>query len=299
MSYDISTIQPKWGTPTWRAWYVRKWGIQPMAGGSPDEGGGGDDAGAEGEGGAGELYDMSTVPDELREHLEPIVKDIQGNVTRNFQEHAEQRKAWEPYQNLNLNDYEPEDLSNLLEFAEMANDPDQFRAWWESVGDDNGWTDELNPIDDDDSDDDDLDDSDDDDGIDTQQLVETFKQMIDERVEPLQQDVQTRYEQELLSEASELLNERVEALKEEHGEFDEEIVYTLALNHEGEPDALEKGLQDYQNLVNKIQADTLGGKVNSPSPPEGEGTPNTNGSLPISFDEAAAAARDRMAAAQS
>lgn len=63
------------------------------------------------------LYDLSTVPEELRDSVAPILKEIEGNATKKFQQHADFRRQWEPYEELGIHELDPEGLGNLLEFA--------------------------------------------------------------------------------------------------------------------------------------------------------------------------------------
>ncbi len=63
------------------------------------------------------LYDLSTVPEEYRSHVEQVAKDIDRNVNAKFQEHADFRKQWEPFQELGLHEYDPEGVGALLHLA--------------------------------------------------------------------------------------------------------------------------------------------------------------------------------------
>jgi hypothetical protein len=73
------------------------------------------------------LYDLSTVPEEYRSHVEQHLKDIERNANKRFQEAAEYRKAWEPYESLGINEVDPEGLSALMEFAQAIADPESAR----------------------------------------------------------------------------------------------------------------------------------------------------------------------------
>jgi hypothetical protein len=73
------------------------------------------------------LYDLSTVPEEYRSHVEQHLKDIERNANAKFQEHAEFRKSWEPYAELGLNDVDPEGVAALMEFAQALSDPESAR----------------------------------------------------------------------------------------------------------------------------------------------------------------------------
>lgn len=73
------------------------------------------------------LYDLSSVPEEYRSHVERIAKDIDRNVNAKLQEAADYRKSWEPYQELGLHEYDPQGLSGLMQFAEALSDPQTAR----------------------------------------------------------------------------------------------------------------------------------------------------------------------------
>lgn len=73
------------------------------------------------------LYDLSTVPEEYRSHVERIAEDINRNANAKFQEAAEYRKAWEPYEKLGINEVDPDGLTALLEFAQEISNPDTAR----------------------------------------------------------------------------------------------------------------------------------------------------------------------------
>jgi hypothetical protein len=73
------------------------------------------------------LYDLSTVPEEYRSHVEQHLKDIERNANAKFQEHAEYRKSWEPYSTLGITDVPPDSLGALLEFAQQLADPESAR----------------------------------------------------------------------------------------------------------------------------------------------------------------------------
>src|SRR3954465_2872880 len=99
----------------------------PAPGAQPDA------AGGEGQGqGAstdnlGLHPDLSNVPEGIRSQVEALLKEYDGNVTWKFQEAAEYTKQCEPYQNLGINELEPDELSDLMAFREIASDPDSFR----------------------------------------------------------------------------------------------------------------------------------------------------------------------------
>lgn len=282
MSKD--NVQPSytWGSPEWAQAYFDTHGYPPMAGADGE----GEGAGGEGQGESHSegLYNLESVPEDYRPHVEKIAKEIDANVTRKFQEAAQYRDQWEPYEKLGINEYEPEALEQLLAFAEIANDENTFRQWWNDVGQEYGF---LNENDDTDDVDDLFNDDDD--------FEAKLEAKLEERLGPLYQRELEREEQERIAEAEALIDQAIEALKNEHGDFNEQVVYKLALAYDG-PDAIQQAFKEYQELVSNTEKETVTNKGNAPTPPEGSGPANTNQKLPTSFDEASAMATERLKA---
>lgn len=81
----------------------------------PDEG--------QGRGDTTGLYDLSSIDDPaIRSHVERIAKDIDRNVQAKFQEHAEFRKSFEPFQEMGLQEQDPDAVRKVLELAHMLGD---------------------------------------------------------------------------------------------------------------------------------------------------------------------------------
>lgn len=98
--------------------------VQPEVSEAPME------AVSEGQGNApyGEYLDK--LPEDIRESVEPVFKEWDANVTKRFQEAADFRKTWEPFQDLGLTDVPREELENLIALRELAeSNPDGFDAW--------------------------------------------------------------------------------------------------------------------------------------------------------------------------
>lgn len=267
-----------WGSPQWQHDYFMIHGFYPIAGGESEDTSAATDQGGD----SGGLYDLNSVPEDYRPHVEKIAKEIDANVTRKFQEAAQYKSQWEPYEQLGINEYEPEQLEQLLTFAEIANDPDSFKEWWTNVGNEYGFMEQN----------DDVDDIDVDDDNDPAELVEA---LLEEKLGPLYQKELEREEQARIAEAEEMIDREVAALKEQHGDFNEDIIYKLALAHEGN-DAIQKAFQEYQELVSNTEKQTVTDKSNPPVVPEGPGAANTNQNVPTNFDEASAMAKERMKA---
>jgi hypothetical protein len=84
----------------------------------------------EGQGQAPYAEYLDKLPEDIRGDVEPVFKDWDANVTKRFQEAAEFRKQWEPFQDLGLTDVPRDELENLIALRELAaNDPEQFDSW--------------------------------------------------------------------------------------------------------------------------------------------------------------------------
>jgi hypothetical protein len=99
----------------------------PAAAGDGGAGGAGDG----GDGASGPIpWDLSSVSEELRPHVEAALKGVEGGVTKRFQEHADFRKQWEPYAGVEgLSEISPEDMARLVAFHQTASDEQQFEQW--------------------------------------------------------------------------------------------------------------------------------------------------------------------------
>lgn len=245
-----------------------------------------------GQGGSNDsLYDLESVPEDYRPHVERIAKEMEGNVTRKFQEAADQRKEWTPYEELGIKDYQPEDIEQLLQFAEIASDENLFKEWWKEVGSEYGFIDSIQgEVDDDD------DFEDDDDDVDPQQLLD---ELLDQKLAPFLEKERQSEEQQLIEEAESQIESELKALKDEHGEFDEDAVLSLALAHGDEDNPIAKGFEDYARIVGDTESNTITRKVNSPEPPEGPGKPNTHQPNPTDWNEVKDMARERLRASAS
>lgn len=222
------------------------------------------------------LYpDLTALPEDVRDIVTPLLKQMEGNITKKFTEAAEYRKQWEPYQELGLNDVEPDDLKDLLAFREIAGDEDRFKEWLTAVSQELGLNSEQSPQ------------GDPSEGGDLQQ---TIAQALDQRLSPIEKAFQASQEAQALAQAESLIDSKLKALKGEHGDFDDDTVCQLALAYEGE-DAIERGYADYERLVGVVEKNFLDGKLRQPETPEQGGRPATQAQEITSFEDAKVAAK--------
>ena len=245
---------------------------------------------------------LNSVPEDYRPHVEPYLKAIEGNANEKFREHAEYRKQWEPYEELNLTEYDPQGLSQLIEFAETVFDPENpeaFKEWWNAVGQQQGYISELadqyGGVED--EEDSDWDEDEGLEGLDLETFKEAINELLDERLAPIQQQEYERQQSAAVEEANTEIDQEIEALKQEYGDFDEQAVYRFAYALSDQYDnPIQAGFQEYQKLVANIENETVNGKLDAPAPPEsGEGPANTSIQAPTEFADANRMARERLA----
>jgi hypothetical protein len=222
------------------------------------------------------LYpDLSAVSPDVREIVDPLLKQFEGNVTRKFQEAADFRKQWEPFQELGIQDVDPDELRELLAFRELASDPDQFKSWYEAVGKEMGLTPEaMQPAAP---------------AADPAGLEQTLAKLLDERLGPIENAYKAQEEQARLAQAESFVQSKLDELSAEHGEFDSDAVCQLALAYEG-ADAIERGFADYQRLVGQVEKTVFEQKLNQPDAPAQGGRPATQVAPITDFGEAKKAA---------
>jgi hypothetical protein len=246
--------------------------VQPEGG----EGGAGPEAN-----GSNELFDLNSVPEELRQYVDPIVKQIQGNVTQRFQEHADFRKQWEPFTEVDgLQDVPAERLQELLQFNQIASDPEQFDGWMvqylQALGeaepdrleglfdkfDEAGLfgDEEGDPSGDPESD-----------GGDMRSVL---RELLEEELGPIKERLSSQDEEAGIEQAQQQIRAEIDQVKARHKEsFGEELsddqlkdMTKLAHAYDGADDAIEKAYQDYLRITGQAQGDLVDEKLGQPQP---------------------------------
>ena len=246
--------------------------------------------GAEGQGEQQEsvaagLYPLDGVPEELRPYMEQQLRRIDGNITKKFQEHSDYRRRWEPYEQIEgFSDMPPEDVAALIQFAQMASDPQQFQQWlgqaiettgfvpenipqeaWNEIGQRNGWLDDTgapatesgqqeSPV---------------------EQLTQVMQELLDQRLGPIEESVVQSQQEAAYQRASEEIASELEQLHGEFGEFDDEAVAQMAYVYAQGPDALRRGLEDYLRVTGQSQSSLIDSKLGQPNGALSGGRPDT------------------------
>jgi hypothetical protein len=225
--------------------------------------GGGQDGGQQG--GGHPSWDVDRYPADLRDFATEVLRDHDGDVTKRFQQHAEYRKQWEPFEKINgLRDVDPEDLQGLLQFHQQISTPEGQQAFmdnmlsqveedqWAQIGQENGW----------------LDDEDQGDGYDDEDqgnegMLSKIQELLDQRLGPVEEWTQQQEQRQAEQEIDQTIDKELADLHEQYGEFDDDTVQALALLYDGE-DALQQGLAKFFEIQGDSQQDLIGRKTNQP-----------------------------------
>lgn len=238
----------------------------------PTEGQGGEatDSGSD-------LYDLNSVDPEVRELLAPHLKAVEGNVTKKFQGYSEKLKAWEPYQELGLQDINPEEVKQLLDFAQLANDDGQFNQWLKSAAEERGlFNDET---------------AEDDLGVEDLEGLspEKVQEIVAEQMAPMQERFQAQEQEQLVQEAGKQIESSLEAIRKDNPDLPEgaeDAIVKLAYSYADENgDPIAKGFEDYQNLVGQGEKGLFDKKSQQPQSPEGPGAAATGADKITSFSD--------------
>lgn len=233
-------------------------------------------------------WDLSSAPEELRPYLAQELKRIEGGITPKLQEAAELRKQFGHLAEMEgFSDVPQEELQELLQFRQMVQDPEQFEQWWSSIGEELGFF----AGDDDAGDDGDYDSA----ASTVPPEVEQTLQQMQEQMQQLQQALAQQQGQTAEQQALQKIESDLSTLKEQHGEFDEDAVCSLAMAYDNDPDAIMKGFADYQRITGKAQTALVEGKEATPGGrPLSGGGADTSPEPVNGFGEARSLALARM-----
>lgn len=231
------------------------------------------------------LYDLSAAPAELRPYLEAELKKVEANVTRKFQEGAEYRKRMEPFEALTEAGIEPEELQQLLRFRDIANNEEEFAAWWNHVGDQLGlFADDAEQSPQAEAEPDAL----------MQRIEQLLEQRLEQRLAPITQRFEAQDRTQAVQEQGQQIDAELDSLEQQHGEFDRDAVCQLALAYDT-PDAIERAFGDYQRLIGAAESGLVQRKQEQPDSPEMGGRPATGAEPITTFEQASSLARKRLA----
>jgi hypothetical protein len=241
---------------------------------------------------------LDSVAPEIREQVEPLFKEFDGNVTKKFQEHAEYRKGWAPFEELGVNELDPQQLKGLLDFANLAKNPEQFSQWWKAAGEEMGLFEKFTA----ETEGDGLSGLED---LSKEEIAELIDQKVAEKLGPVEQTVQQEKEDRMAAQANDEVAKAMEAIRsgnsqlfegedEDHQGKVEQRIARLAYAYSEDPklspaEMIQKGFEDYQEMIGQSKAEGEAGlfaeKANQPKPPEGPGGADMSPEKITSFDQ--------------
>lgn len=224
---------------------------------------------------------LNRIPEELREQVEPVFKEWDGNTTRKFQEASEYRKQWEPYEKVGVSRTSPEAVDWALQFYRALENPQAIQQWYDAYAQENGLTpqqaaeqqsqqqppgeqlfaDYQDPS-----------------------ITQALERQLQQHLSPIQQQLEkfSSWQQQQETQAREqaamnVIEGQLGDLEKKHGDqFNREWVDKFVANYiESDPhNAVHRAWDDYQNMVNQISKSALQSKVDAPAPAESGGIPN-------------------------
>ncbi len=237
----------------------------------------------EGQGAAGDApyaeY-LNRIPEEVRGQVEPVFKEWDANTTRRFQEQAEYRKQWEPYEQLGVQNLSQDQVQWAMQFMSALDSPQTIKDWYQTYAQANGLSEaekqqqaqqaqQAQP---------DLASYDQFGGYEDPAQIQN---LLKEQLGPLQQELQAlaawrqqQDQQKQLQEAERLIESQKSDLRTKHPEeYNEEAISKLVAQYVStDPlNAVPRAFADWQQIRGDIEKATLQSKVNQPPPPESGG----------------------------
>lgn len=231
---------------------------------------------------------LDRIPEEAREHVEPVFRDWDSNVTRRFQEAAEFRKSWEPYEELGVKQRTPEEVQWDLQIAQAARDnPQALREWLDQTYGPSTPQQQAETLE-----------------AYVDPTIQQLEQILTSKLSPLEQRLQAfsqwQEQQEFAqrrAEADRFVEGQMKELEQKHPtEFNRQAIEKLVVQYiQNDPrNAVPRAFADWQAIRGQIEKDTLQGKLNQPKPAEGGGMVNAAVDAPKTLAEAGAAALEQI-----
>lgn len=253
--------------------------VQPSGQGDPaaaqsqvqPEGQGREDSNATG------LYDLSSVPEEYRSHVERIAKDIDRNVQAKLQEAAQFRKDWAPFDELGVRDLGADNVGALVALAQALASEDTAQSAVLELARAVGLT---------------VDESD----GEPQEEVDPLQarlEALEAREAQRQQEVATQQE------LTRLQQEWAEVEKEHGRPFDQEesnLLISLADRFDNEAEPIKAAFTLFNQIAGFGEKRLVRSKANEPRAAEPAGSASTAVTPPQTFEEAKAALVERRRA---
>jgi hypothetical protein len=251
----------------------------------------------EGQGGeaTGGLFDsyLQTVPEQAREAAETWFRDTSKGLDSKLEEAAEFRKAWEPYQNVELlRQYEPNELAELLGWHQQVKQEDGYREFIANAAAELG----LTP-----AEEKELEAAEADGELSRAEIEQLITQQAEARVAPLAERLEQWETERAVDAEDQNIRSEFERLESEHtislSKDQKAIVLDLGMNHQGQGSWVQAGFDRFRSMTTEAQKAFVEEKAKAPpSALEAGGVERFKPSM--TFDEAAARTKERLRQSQ-
>lgn len=218
----------------------------------------------QGEEGSGSPYDsyLSRIPEQVRGEVEPVFKDWDANVSRKFQEAADFRKEWEPYQELGVQQVPPDEMQWHLTFRDaLQNNPQAVVDWAREFAQERGISLEQ-AVQEAQQQDTGLDEF----GSFDQQALQTHLAPLQQQMEQITAYIEQQQQQAALSQAQQQVEKQLDELKAQHpNEYvREEVELFLDRHRDKGLQAVQAAFADAQKWKAQLQKQFVESKANVP-----------------------------------
>lgn len=234
---------------------------------------------------------LNRIPEDVRSDVEPVFRDWDSNTTRRFQESADYKRQWEPFEDLGVNKREPAEVEWAMQFVDALQNPNAIRDWYSEYAKQNGLSAAQQ------------------DQLEEEYTDPSVKAMIEQTMQSqlgpvasqLAEIAQWRDAQERQAreeQAMSRIQSEMNDLKAKHPDvFNEQMVEKLLPQYiDSDPEhAVSRAFADWQAMQSQIQTAWTDGKVNQPpaamSGGSADGSPEPITSLRQAADAAMAQLR--------
>lgn len=239
--------------------------------------------------------------------LEGIPEQFHGTLTERLtakdaelnKAHQQKVEGWKPYEDLGLRDVDPQVIGSYLDFgntlaAAGQGDAQALQAiqeWWTGIGNELGFAQE-NGAEQQDGDASDLLD------MSPDQLQQIVGQQVAEGLNPILERMEQQEQQQALAAAEQEVSDQVAALRKDNPELTDEdekriLAFAYMFGQDSE-DPINAGFEEFKQVAARGENELFRQKLAQPAPAEGAGRANTAAEAPTTFEDAKAAALDRM-----
>ena len=225
---------------------------------------------------------LTRFPEGFRDEASSVFKEMEGDFTRKFQDAAQYKQGWEPYEQSGVKNYDPEAVSWMIQFYDAyQNNPQavvdhikeyaterglSFGEAAQQVQQQQQQTDEFGfygqP-----------------DQQQLQSLVDQATGPLKQQLEQLQGHIEQQQQQSAQAEATRYIEGQLKELEGKHGdEFNRDMVERFAAKYvETDPmNAIPNGWRDYQEFRNGLEKSVFQKAANAPAPAATGGPPDTS-----------------------